>query len=145
MLRSQFRRADGFTLVEMLVVVLIIGVLAALGLAAFLNQRSKAQDTHAKTAATTAAKAMLVYGQDEGDFDGATPAALQRIEPSLAKARGLDVDARPRTFTVTVDSSAAPGAAFSVERRESGELVRTCALPGTGACQADADALGNRW
>ena len=64
MLRSRIRRrlaaADGFTLVEMLVVVLIIGILAAIGLGAFLNQRSKAQDTQAKTAAATAAKAMLV-------------------------------------------------------------------------------------
>jgi prepilin-type N-terminal cleavage/methylation domain-containing protein len=145
MLRHPLRRDDGFTLVELLVVVLIIGVLAAIGLAVMLNQREKAQDSVAKSAASTAGKAMLVYGSEHGDFSGAAPADLLRIERSLTNATGLDVDSTASTFTVTVESVADPGASFSVERRATGELVRTCALPGTGACQADADALGNRW
>ena len=90
MLRSRIRRrlaaADGFTLVEILVVVLIIGVLAAIALGAFLNQRSKAQDSQAKTQAATAAKAMIVWNSEHGDFDGATPADLIRIEPALGQA-----------------------------------------------------------
>ncbi len=68
MLRSRIRRrvaaADGFTLVEILVVVLIIGILAAIGIGGYLNQRSKAQDTQAKTAAVTAVKAMMAWSTD---------------------------------------------------------------------------------
>jgi len=145
MLWPRLRRADGFTLVELLVVVLIIGVLAAIGLAVMLNQREKAQDSVAKSAASTAGKAMLVYASEHGDFGGAVPADLVKIERSLTNAAGLDVDSNANAFTVTVESAADPGASFSVERRASGELVRTCALPGTGACLAAADALGNRW
>ena len=47
-------RQRGFTLIEILVVLLIIVVLAAIAFPLFVNQRAKAQDVEAKTAARTA-------------------------------------------------------------------------------------------
>src|SRR3954452_5169756 len=97
MFRSRIQRRlaaeDGFTLTELLVVILIVGILAAIGVATLLNQRQKAQDARAKTAVTTAAKAMLVFNSDHGGFDQATAPALVKIEPSLSQARGLTVTA----------------------------------------------------
>ena len=145
MLRPRLRADDGYTLVELLVAILIIGILAAISLAMLLNQQGKAQDAEAKTAAVTAAKAIEAYSSESGGYAGATTADLVNIEPSLGQARGLTVTSTATTYMVTVDSLAAPGAQFSVQRNSSGESIRDCALPATGACGATADARGNRW
>jgi prepilin-type N-terminal cleavage/methylation domain-containing protein len=145
MQRFRLRADDGFTLVELLVAVLIIGILVAISLATLLNQRGKAQDAEAKTAAVTAAKAIEAYASGDNGYSGATTADLAKEEPSLSQARGLTVTSTATTYTVSVNSVAAAGAKFSVHRAADGESFRDCTLPGTGDCRATADARGNRW
>ena len=48
-IRSRFTAEDGFTLAELLVVILVIGILAAMAIPTFLAQRSKGYDASAKT------------------------------------------------------------------------------------------------
>jgi type IV pilus assembly protein PilA len=148
--RTRRRLADesGFTLVELLVVILIIGVLASIGIASFLNQRSKAQDSAAKVDAVTAAKALSVWHTDHDTFAGATADELGDIEPSLKRSAGLALsDLSADTFTVSVDSPAgtAGGGTFTFMRLASGDEQRDCTNPGQGSCLATADAHGNRW
>jgi type IV pilus assembly protein PilA len=145
MSRSRLAASDGFTLVEILVVILIVGILAAIALPIFLNQRDKAQDAEAKTAVATAAKAIETWGTEhDSSYDGATTAALARIEPSLGQARNLSVDAQPDGYTVSVDS-AGDGGTFSIARAGDGSVVRDCTQPGRGTCRSDADEHGDRW
>jgi type IV pilus assembly protein PilA len=128
----------GFTLVELLVVVLIIGILVAIVLPTLLGQRSKAEDSEAKSMVVAAGKALELWRTEVGTYIGADPVELQSMEPSLTAARGLAVVSTATTFEVGVDSASGThgGGRFFLERRPTGEVVRTCANPGRGGCGA---------
>jgi prepilin-type N-terminal cleavage/methylation domain-containing protein len=139
--------SSGFTLVELLVVMLIIGILASIGIASFLHQRAKGEDAEAKVYAVTAQKAMVVWQSDHGGYGGATAAEMARIEPSLARARGLDVSGDADSFSVSVDSTSGAdgGGTFTIERDDDGTVRRLCTHAGKGACASAPDAHGNSW
>jgi type IV pilus assembly protein PilA len=133
------RDERGFTLVELLVVILIIGLLAAIALPTFLNQRAKAQDGEAKWMAGVTAQALHVWHQDHDTFAGATPESLAEIEPSIAGAREISITGLTSDdFTVSIASAAGVngGGPFIFEQRGS-ITERTCTAPGRGACPDD--------
>lgn len=77
---------DGFTLIELMVVVLIIAILIAIAIPTFLGARQKAQDRAAQSNlrnALTAAKTAYVDSQDYKADVTANPIVYQGIEPSL--------------------------------------------------------------
>src|ERR671925_880829 len=83
----RFREEKGFSLIELLVVILIIGVLAAIAIPAFLNQRGKGDDAEAKSVAISAAKALEVCSTDQNDsYATCTTATLEEIEATLRNA-----------------------------------------------------------
>jgi type IV pilus assembly protein PilA len=144
-LRQRAQDEKGFTLIELLVVILIIGILAAIALPAFLNQREKAQDTEAKTAARTAQTAMETYYTDNQAYTAAV-ADLVAIEPSLANAvADLNLTAAlvgATGYTVTAESKSSDNTSFTI-RVDAGDTTRTCSAIG-GGCKA-ADGNGNQW
>jgi type IV pilus assembly protein PilA len=138
---------SGFTLVELLVVMLIIGLLAAIAIPAFFNQRDKAYDANAKEQARTAETAMETYATDNGGvYTGVTAAKLVAIEQSLSD----DATSTTRPFLVTANVAATgandkgwtlavkspkTGNVFTIARAEgTSQLTFTCTAGGTAGC-----------
>ncbi len=128
---------QGFTLVELLVVLLIIGVLAEIAIPSFLDQTAKGHDSAAKSAVRTAQTAIEAYRLDHGSYCGATATALVGIESTLAQAGGLSVSTcaggDPSQYAISVSSSSSLGTAYTVSMA-GGLAQRTCSTPGQGGC-----------
>ena len=145
LLPNRLQDNRGFTLIELLVVILIIGILAGIALPAFLNQRTKAQDTHAKTAVRIARETIETYHTEAQSYD-TTASNLITMEPSLGEASNLQVTGTATTFELSVDSRARNGGgAYSIELDSTGSVIRDCTVPGKGGCRSTTDSGGNRW
>lgn len=74
---------NGFTLVEVMVVVLIIGILLSIGVPTFLGARSRAQDRAAQASLRTAQNTALIIYTDNADFAEANVDNMAKAEPQV--------------------------------------------------------------
>jgi type IV pilus assembly protein PilA len=136
------RGEAGFTFVEILVVMLIFGLLAAAAIPAFFNQREKARDGEAKVQVRTASTAIeSIATEKNGNYSDVTVDRIQAFEPALLDvpddSLSLDVDVEGLRYRVAVLSES--DNEFWIHRADDGELTYPCTAPDSGGCPADGN------
>ena len=95
-------RNKGFTLIELMIVVAIIGILALIAIPNFLNLRQKAYDASAKSGGRNAKLAEEVYYNDREEVTGSYSNSLSDL---LTVDKNLTDDGRVTFSFIGADTS----------------------------------------
>jgi type IV pilus assembly protein PilA len=129
-LRKRTQDDQGFTLIELMVVVLIIAILIAIAIPTFLGLRQRAQDRAAQSNLRNGLTAAKAFYTDAETYTGFTAVAAKAIEPSLTFT---DAACAATLNQVCIKVAAAPGQEIVLTTRSASNAL---------FCIADSSSVG---
>jgi len=139
------QREGGFTLIELMVVVLIIAILIAIAIPTFLGARQRAQNRAAQSSLRNALTAAKTIYTDSQTYTTVTPATMLAVEPSLTYAADAVTDSTGQNNigvlgTATTFSAAALSASGTCYWIKENTAAGTTYGSGTAATCSGTDA-----
>ncbi len=158
--RQKDNRDAGFTLVELMVVVLVIAVLLAIAIPSFLGARERAQNRTVQANLTTATKAQTAYNASDTTVGFSDDPVIMEVEESSLDWTGVsdesihvvvgDILTVGDSLQVLLYSQSATGTWYGIRIvTQNGVGITAGRFTCEGAAEANvddmADCTGNDW
>ena len=143
-MRQRVANERGFSLIEVLTVTVVVGILAAIAVPAFLGEQTKGYDTDAKSNGRNVVSAVDACFTETRDYTSCdttaeliavdTKPGVELTDTTTKKKGAVSVTATADSFTVVGYSQS--GNEFSLTTASDGTTTRACTQPGEGGCKA---------